>query len=132
MKDAIPTLPATEEWTKVYYNVSKAVKVSQFGSAVDHGVRWYINYNATADDVLELGARNFRIITKAQMKAEGGKPLNGTEGDLNGDDKVDIADAVSVLNLMAAGNDDPDADLNGDGKVDIADFVSVLNLMAQQ
>jgi len=33
---------------------------------------------------------------------------------------------------MAAGNDDPDADLNGDGKVDIADFVSVLNLMAQQ
>ncbi len=132
VKDAIPTLPATEEWTKVYYNVSKAVKVSQFGSAVDHGVRWYINYNATADDVLELGARNFRIITKAQMKAEGGKPLNGTEGDLNGDDKVDIADAVSVLNLMAAGNDDPDADLNGDGKVDIADFVSVLNLMAQQ
>ena len=65
------------------------------------------------------------------MKAEGGKALNGTEGDLNGDDKVDIADAVTVLNFMADGSNDPDADLNGDGKVDIADFVTVLNLMAE-
>ena len=53
-------------------------------------------------------------------------------GDLNGDSKVDIADAVSVLDLMAEGKDDPAADLNGDGKVDIADFVSVLDLMAGQ
>ena len=56
----------------------------------------------------------------------------GTAGDLNGDGKVDIADAVSILNLMAEGSDSPTADLNGDGKVDIADFVSVLNLMAEQ
>ena len=56
----------------------------------------------------------------------------GTQGDLNGDGKVDIADAVSILNLMAEGSDSPAADLNGDGKVDIADFVSVLNLMAEQ
>ena len=53
-------------------------------------------------------------------------------GDLNGDFKIDIADAVSILNLMAEGADNPAADLNGDGKVDIADFVSVLNLMAGQ
>ena len=132
VKDEIPTLPAVAEWTKVYYNVSKAVKQLQFGSAVDHGVRWYINYNANATDPLTLGARNFRIITKAQMKAEGGKPLNGTEGDLNGDDKIDIADAVAVLDIMAAGGDNPEADLNGDGVVDIADLVSVLDLMAQQ
>jgi len=39
---------------------------------------------------------------------------------------------VSILNLMAEGSDDSAADLNGDGKVDIADFVSVLNLMAGQ
>ena len=32
---------------------------------------------------------------------------------------------------MADGNNDPVADLNGDGKVDIADFVTVLNLMAE-
>ena len=58
--------------------------------------------------------------------------LAENKGDLNGDFKIDIADAVSILNLMAEGSDDSAADLNGDGKVDIADFVSVLNLMAGQ
>lgn len=53
-------------------------------------------------------------------------------GDLNKDDKVDIADAVTVLDIMATGSNDPSADLNGDGKVDIADFVTVLDIMAQQ
>lgn len=54
------------------------------------------------------------------------------EGDLNGDDKVDIADAVAVLEVMARDGDDAEADLNGDGKVDIADFVAVLEIMAKQ
>ena len=56
----------------------------------------------------------------------------GIKGDLNGDNKVDIADAVSILNVMAEGTNDPKADLNDDGKVDIADFVTVLNIMAEQ
>ena len=54
------------------------------------------------------------------------------QGDLNKDGKVDIADAVTVLNIMAAGNFVAEADLNGDQKVDIADFVTVLNIMAAQ
>ena len=54
------------------------------------------------------------------------------QGDLNGDTKIDIADAVTVLDYMAASNNDPKADLNGDGKVDIADFVTVLDIMARQ
>lgn len=53
-------------------------------------------------------------------------------GDVNGDGTVDIADAVSVLNVMAEGTNDAKADVNNDGKVDIADFVSVLNIMAEQ
>ena len=53
-------------------------------------------------------------------------------GDLNGDGKIDIADAVTVLNIMASGEDNKAADVNGDGKVDIADFVTILNLMAAQ
>ena len=53
-------------------------------------------------------------------------------GDLNGDAKVDIADAVSVLNIMAEGNYNKVADINNDEKVDIADFVSILNIMAEQ
>lgn len=54
------------------------------------------------------------------------------QGDLNGDGKVDIADAVTVLNIMAAGEYNASADLNGDGKDDIADFVTILNIMAAQ
>ena len=54
------------------------------------------------------------------------------EGDLNIDGKVDVADAVNILNLMAEGKISPIADLNGDNKVDIADFVIVLNIMAEQ
>jgi hypothetical protein len=56
----------------------------------------------------------------------------GVEGDLDGDGKVSIADAVSVLNFMAAGEYDVKADLNGDGQVNIADYVSILNIMAAQ
>ena len=60
------------------------------------------------------------------------KAFAGLSGDLNGDGKTDIADAVTVLNIMAASEYQAAADLNGDGKVDIADFVTILNLMAQQ
>ena len=55
----------------------------------------------------------------------------GVKGDLNGDGTVDIADAVTVLKLMAEGGDNAIADINGDGTVDIADFVTILNIMAQ-
>ena len=53
-------------------------------------------------------------------------------GDVNGDESIDIADAVSVLNIMAEGVFDKKADVNNDGKVDIADFVAVLEIMAKQ
>lgn len=51
-------------------------------------------------------------------------------GDLNGDEKVDIADAVTVLNYMANDIHISRADFNQDRKIDIADFVTVLNIMA--
>jgi len=56
----------------------------------------------------------------------------GIEGDLNGDGKVDIADGVAVLEVMANSAYTEEADLNKDGKVDIADFVAVLDIMARQ
>ena len=55
----------------------------------------------------------------------------GTAGDLNGDGKIDIADAVTVLKSMAENPEDKKYDVNGDGKVDIADFVTILKLMAE-
>ena len=60
------------------------------------------------------------------------KAFAGNNGDLNGDGKVDIADAVTVLNAMAGDEPDTKYDVNSDGKVDIADFVTILNIMAAQ
>lgn len=51
-------------------------------------------------------------------------------GDINGDYQIDIADAVSVLNLMAEEDYNKAADVNNDGIIDIADFVSILDMMA--
>lgn len=53
-------------------------------------------------------------------------------GDLNGDGVVNIADAVTVLDIMAAGEYVEAADLTGDQQVNIADFVSILDIMAAQ
>lgn len=126
------TLPATEEWTAVYVNVNKGIKNYQFGTAANHSIYWTISSKANKENTLSLSARNFRFITKAEMKAAGGKAINGVEGDINGDDAIDIADAVSVLNIMAEGAANADADINGDGTIDIADFVTILNMMAEQ
>ncbi|MBQ7461905.1 MAG: dockerin type I repeat-containing protein [Bacteroidaceae bacterium] len=52
------------------------------------------------------------------------------KGDVNCDGKVDIADAVSVLNAMAGAEVEGDANVNGDENIDIADYVTVLNIMA--
>jgi len=61
---------------------------------------------------------------------QGAEP--GIKGDLNGDNKVDIGDAVTVLNVMSTGEYNASADLNEDQKIDIADFVTILNIMAGQ
>ena len=124
----LPTLPATEAKSTVYLNVTAGINAFKLGSAVSHGIRWYINYSTPAETELALTAGRFRFITKAQMVAEGGKALNG--GDVNNDGITDIADAVTVLNAMAGQSVTGDADVNGDGVVDIADFVTVLNFMA--
>jgi len=63
---------------------------------------------------------------------EGEAPNPGIIGDLNGDEVVDIADAVTVLDIMAASGYSKDADLNNDDVIDIADYVSVLDIMAAQ
>ena len=52
------------------------------------------------------------------------------QGDLNGDDKVDIADVNAVINMMLGKSAQTAAgDINGDGTVDIADVNAVINLM---
>ena len=52
------------------------------------------------------------------------------QGDINGDDKVDIADVNAVINMMLGKVSQTAAgDINGDGTVDIADVNGVINIM---
>lgn len=126
-------LPATEgEWKTVYVKVDKGINTYGFGSAIDHSIFWSISSEATKDNSIKLQARNFHFITRAEMQAAGGSPINGGFADVNGDNEVDIADVVAVLNIMASDSDNLTGDVNGDGVVDIADVVAVLNIMAQQ
>lgn len=117
-------IPAAAELTQVYINLSNFT----FGNTDDY-VRWRF---ASGESEVEVGIRHARMITKEQMKAEGGRIFNAEPGDLNYDEKVDITDAVIVLDVMANGEYDKAADFNGDGEVNIADFVVVLDIMAQQ
>ena len=75
------------------------------------------------------GTRHERETTEFTWIIEQGEEP-GIEGDLNGDDSVDISDGVVVLDAIANGDTDSKYDLNKDGFVDISDFVFVLDLMA--
>ena len=115
--------PPAAGLTQIYINLSNFT----FGNTDDY-VRWRF---ASGESEVEVAIRHARMITKEQMKAEGGQIFN-SGGDLNDDEKVDIADAVAVLDLMAENGYVPAADFNRDGKIDIADFVIVLDIMANQ
>ena len=57
------------------------------------------------------------------------------KGDNNGDGEVNLADAQTILGLMARDADvseNPAADVNGDNEINLADYQTVLGLMAQQ
>lgn len=78
---------------------------------------------------------NSNFIDATYARPDGGTEAPGyftafVKGDVNCDGKIDIADAVTVLNAMAGQAVAGNADVNGDNKVDIADFVTVLNIMA--
>ena len=101
-----------------------------------HGIDYDLVFTASAlpEGTTERSAQIVFFQTGAKLVVTIKQTGDGVSivGDLNGDSKVDIADAVTVLNIMAGGTYNPSADLNGDQKVDIADFVTVLNIMAAQ
>ena len=86
--------------------------------------KWYMNWSEsclteTQKYLITFDMNNNTVVTRSLIF------------DLNDDGKVDIADAVSVLDYMANGEYLEAADLNGDDKVDIADFVIVLDAMVK-
>ena len=61
-------------------------------------------------------------------------PAEYTPGDVNDDEKINIADVTSILSIMAGNQSDSlikeAADVNGDGVINVADVTSVLSIMA--
>ena len=57
----------------------------------------------------------------------------GIEGDVNGDEKVDMADIAAIISVMAGNPQYADkADVNHDGKVNVADIFTVISMMGSK
>ena len=87
--------------------------------------KWYVNWDEDVTDETQKYFISFDMNHGTVM-------VRSLVGDINEDGTVDIADAVSILNIMAEDGFSSDADINKDGVVDIADFVSILNIMATE
>ena len=78
-------------------------------------------------------ADNSTIVTQIDNKVAKltVEPATGIKGDVNGDNAVDVMDAVMIYDIMA-GNvaSKPEADVNGDNAVDVMDVVAIYDIMA--
>ena len=88
-----------------------------------HPEQWFNTYPSQ-------GTRQWELQQGPQLSPTAYTPGGFKKGDVNGDNEISIADAVSVLNAMAGDEVPGNPDVNGDGAVSIADFVTVLNIMA--
>jgi hypothetical protein len=63
----------------------------------------------------------------------GRAPEEYTAGDANGDDAIDVADVVYIVNFLYKGEAAPSpylaGDANCDGEVDLADVVYLINYL---
>ena len=116
---------------KIFLNPKQTISVRE-SSLASFAFDWANNLYVASGGTETFSRYTIPGMNKVVVTPGNGIGTAGIVGDLNGDGKVDIADAVTVLNLMAAGSTDASGDLNGDGKIDIADFVTVLNIMAEQ
>ena len=110
------------------YNVSTS-ETNITGLAFDYANNLYAASSASAAKSL---SRYVIPSWNDNIAVTPGNGISLTNGDVNLDGTVDIADAVSVLNAMAGQQVPGNADVNGDGTVDIADLVTILNIMAGQ
>lgn len=100
---------------------------------------WYVDGQKVSDELtFNYSMPNKNVTVEARLvynPSSPGEPStsrpNYALGDVNGDDKVDTADAVIIINHFvnnATDQLDKDiADVNRDGKIDTADAVQVIN-----
>ena len=110
--------PIAETWTSApYLNVARysfqAVYVDQ------------------EETIYAMGGRGLEAVTLASVeKLSTATEATFTRGNVNGDDAVDIADALFILGYLYAGSSPAScldaADTNDDGRIDISDAISLL------
>ncbi len=135
------------ESTVASYNVYRSTTAGGgYGAALASGV----TTSAYTDTSVTDGVPYFYVVTavtsdgfESALSAEvaatpGANDVYVFTGDVNGDAKVDIADAISLLGYLFGGGTKPppvckkSADANDDGKIDIADAIKILGYLFAQ
>ncbi len=87
-----------------------------------------ISYNPSWSPSIRLPGSDKYRVEAGQVSAFG-----GTRGDANADGRVDVGDAIHLLNYLFKGGPDPSsgyaADTSSDGVVDLGDVVHLLNYL---
>ena len=85
-------------------------------------------FTANAQSLRDEGVSAKLAPGKTQFKAAS---VGYVYGDVNGDEKTDISDIVSIINAISQDDgSNPRADVNEDGSIDISDIVKVINIIA--
>ncbi len=85
-------------------------------------------FTVNAQNLQDEGVSAMSAPWKTQFKAAS---VGYVYGDVNGDEKTDISDIVSIINAISQDDgSNPRADVNEDGSIDISDIVKVINIIA--
>ena len=121
-----------EKWEYIKIVIAWELNTGNYKWGEEYSTKLKLYGTIWNEDLLE-------IVDFAPIKIVNGNNWNTNIGssdktntcDINRDEKVDVADFVTILNCMAADSNSESCDLNGDEKVDIADTVTMLNCMAE-
>ena len=109
---------------RVVIEPGETKQVSVTYNNLKEGVNYKVNINYS---------RQFGSWSGAWLGSHSFTFQSSVKGDANGDDAVDIADAVSIVNYVVGkpntNFNEPAADVNNDGVVDIADAVHIVNFV---
>ena len=119
------------EFTKVG---EKGSKVLQASEGTVSGVTWAGQSPSIVFSVND-GSGHIQL-SQVKVKIASSTPPQPVQGDVNGDNVVDVADIATVISVMAGHvlpGVDPTLfyDVNDDGVVDVADIAAIISIMAK-
>ena len=102
-----------------------------YPQTIETGKTYYIYVSSNAD---QAPFQTFTLIGTFVVDENGNVDVK--IGDVNGDESIDISDAMAILNYIARLTDADSivtaaADTNNDGEIDISDAMAILNYIAR-